>query len=308
MKLHPCITAAWLVCASAGAAAQSSVTAYGKLDAGFRKAIGSEAKEIATSGDSRLGFRGTESLGGGLSAFFAIEHRFFPDTGTIDGAQFWKGVAHVGLASDYGRVGLGRQYTAAFSLAQNQIDPFGGDTVAQLRDAVMRVGGITKVRIDGSVRFDVKLGDLSFAASVAESDKNGGPDRPVSVGAMYRSGPLMLVAGHEDPAGAQDKQWNLGGGYTLGPATVTAGVASGTMNTGVDAKGWMLGLNWVVGAGSFKAGYGEQKRADIKTVQKLGLGYHHALSKRTLIYVDMGHDRQATTAKSGYDLGILHNF
>ncbi len=53
-------------------------------------------------------------------------------------------------------MGLGRRrYAAAFSLAQNQIDPFGGDTVAQLRHAVMRVGGITKVRIDGSVRYDL---------------------------------------------------------------------------------------------------------------------------------------------------------
>lgn len=307
MKKTPWIAALGLA-ACAGVQAQSSVAVYGKLDAGFKKGIGTEAKEIATSGDSRLGFRGTEDLGGGLSAFFQIEHRFFPDTGGIDGAQFWKGVSHVGLAGGFGRVGLGRQYTAAFSLVQNQIDPFGGDTVAQLRDVMMRVGGITKVRVDGSVRWDFSAAGFNVAASVAEGDKNSGPDRPMSVAANYRNGPLFLAAGMEDPAGAEDEQWNLGAGYTIGGATLTAGYASGTTTADVKAKGWMLGLNWPIGVGTVKAAYGEQKRDGVKFAQKLGLGYHHALSKRTLIYADVGHDSKAATEKTGYDLGILHTF
>lgn len=304
----PWMVGATLATCAAAAMAQSSVTVYGKLDIGARKAIGSEIKELATSGDSRLGFRGTENLGGGLSAFFQIEHRFFPDTGAVDGTQFWKGISNVGLAGGFGRVGLGRQYIAAFSLVQNQIDPFGGDTVAQLRDVAMRVGGITKVRIDGSLRYDYSAAGFNAAASLAEGDKNGGPDRPMSVAANYRAGALFLAAGYEDPAGAEDEQWNLGAGYTLGGATLTAGYASGTTIARVKAKGWMLGLNWPIGAGTVKAAYGEQKRGNVKFAQKLGLGYHYALSKRTLIYADVGHDGKATTEKTGYDLGILHTF
>lgn len=303
----------WIACAAlascaASAMAQSSVTVYGKFDIGARKAIGSNTTELATSGDSRLGFRGIEDLGGGLRAFFQLEHRFFPDTGTVDGAQFWKGISNVGLAGGFGRVGLGRQYTAAFSLVQNQVDPFGGDTVAQLRDVAMRVGGITKVRIDGSVRYDFSGAGFNVAASVAESRKNGGPDEPLSIAANYSAGPIFVAAGYEDPAGAEDEQWNLGAGYTIGGATLTAGYASGTTNAKVQARGWMLGLNWPVGAGTVKAAYGEQKRGDRKFAQKLGLGYHYALSKRTLIYTDVGHDSKAATEKTGYDLGILHTF
>ena len=290
------------------ASAQSAVTIYGKLDIGARKAIGSDDKEIATGGDSRIGFRGVEDLGGGLKAFFGIEHRFFPDTGMQDGGQFWKGISHVGLQGGFGRFSLGRQYTAAFSLAQNQIDPFGGDTVAQLRDVTMRVGGITKVRVDGSLRYEFSAAGFTVAASTAESDKNGGPDRPLALGGLYRSGPLMLAAGYEDPAGANDEQWNIGGGYTFGNATVTAGYASGTTDADVDAKGWMLGLNLPLGAGTFKAAYGQQKRDDTTFARKLGVGYHYALSKRTLIYADVGHDSKAPTEKTGYDLGILHTF
>ena len=289
--------------------AQSNVTVYGKIDIGVQKAIGSDVKAVATSGDSRLGFRGTEDLGGGLRAFFQLEHRFFPDTGTQDGAQFWKGISHVGLSGSWGRVGLGRQYTAAFSLAQNQIDPFGGDSVAQLRDVVMRVGGITKVRIDGSLRYDLSMGGLSLAASLAQSAKNGGPDAPISLGARYSAGNWFVVAGYEDPAAVSDKQWNLGAGYRMGKTLLTAGLARGTTSTGAKAEGWMVGLDMPVGAvGSFKAAYGEQDRAGRSFARKLGLGYYHNLSKRTTLYTNLGHDSKSPTARTGFDAGVIHNF
>lgn len=290
------------------ASAQSNVTLYGKVDIGLRKAVGTDNKEVATGGDSRFGLRGTEDLGGGLKAFFQIEHRFFPNNGAIDGSQFWKGISHVGLESGWGKLALGRQYIAAFSLVQNQIDPFGADTVAGLRDVGMRVGGITKVRIDNSIRYDFSAAGFNVAASVAEAAPNGGPDRPVSFAANYRAGPIFVAAGVENPAGAEDKQWNVGAGYTFGPALLTAGYASGTMTTGVKAKGWMVGLNWTVASGAVKAGYAEQERGGVKFAQKLGLGYHHSLSKRTTIYADVGHDSEAATSKTGYDLGLIHTF
>lgn len=308
MKAVSTLLAAAALVAAGNAAAQSTVTLYGKVDIGLRKAVGTDNNEVATGGDSRIGFRGVEDLGGGLRAFFQFEHRFFPNNGTIDGAQFWKGVSHVGLESAWGRLGLGRQYTAAFSLVQNQIDPFGADTVAGLRDVGLRVGGITKVRIDSSIRYDFSAAGFSVAASIAEASANGGPDRPQSLAVSYRAGPLFLAAGYEDPADARDKLSTIGAGYKFGPALLTAGYSSGTMTSGVKAKGWMAGLDWRVGAGSIKAAYGEQERGSNKFAQKLGLGYHHSVSKRTTIYADVGHDSKAAREKTGYDLGIIHNF
>jgi predicted porin len=305
----PRVLLALLLGACGAAQAQSTVTVYGKLDVGVRKAIGSADKEVATGSDSRLGFRGTEDLGNGLQAFFGFEHRFFPDTGTVDGSQFWKGYANAGLAGGFGRVGLGRQYVAAFSLAQNMIDPFGGDTVAQVRDVALRVGGITKVRINDSVRYDYSTGGRSVAVSVAESNTNGGPDRPLSVAANLKTGPWLLAAGLEDPAGANDRQWNLGAAYKTGSMTVSAGYADGRTNAAVIAKGYALGLSMQAGpAGEFKAAYGAQKVRGVKTADKLGAGYHYSLSKRTLIYADAARDGKAAVEKTAYDLGIRHNF
>jgi predicted porin len=129
--------------AFAGAAqAQSTVTVYGIIDAGY---IGSNAKE-GTNGaskitksafgqsaeqTSRLGFRGTEDLGGGASAFFTVELGLTPQNselsgGTaedriqrttngsgsaVDNRQSFVGLKKNGL----GQFAFGRQYTPVFN-------------------------------------------------------------------------------------------------------------------------------------------------------------------------------------------------
>jgi predicted porin len=308
MQFRTIATAAALVGFAATAAAQSSVTVYGKVDLGLRKAVGTDNKELATGSDGRLGFRGTEDLGNGLKAFFNIEHRFFPNTGAIDGSQFWKGVSRVGLSGGWGSIALGRQQIAAFTLVQDQVDPFGADTVAALRDQGVRVGGITKVRIDSSIRYDFSASGLNFAASIAEAESNGGVDRPTSLAVNYNAGPLFLAAGIEDPAGATDRQWNLGAAYNFGVARLSAGVGNGKTNAGVSAKGYLVGVTAPLGAGELKAGYATQKVGGVTTTQKVGIGYHYALSKRTTIYTDVGRDGKAVRQKAGYDLGLKHTF
>src|SRR5688500_13267011 len=77
--------------AFAGAAsAQTNVTIYGVADVGIARtdsdAPGSNATWGLNSGiqsGSRLGFRGTEDLGGGLSAIFQLENGFNIDTGGL---------------------------------------------------------------------------------------------------------------------------------------------------------------------------------------------------------------------------------
>jgi predicted porin len=118
--------------AFAGAAqAQSSVTVYGLLDYGYqgasqRQALNGTVTKIQNSGlqgngesTSRLGFRGTEDLGGGTSAFFTVEAALVTDpTGNTTGSgvfsntgsgnrQMFVGLAKKGL----GQASIGVQYT-----------------------------------------------------------------------------------------------------------------------------------------------------------------------------------------------------
>jgi predicted porin len=292
------------------AAAQSSVTIYGKIDQAFAKTPGSKDKQILdTANTSRIGFRGVEDLGGGLAAVFGFEHRFTPDNGAAN-AIFWNGYSTVGLRGPWGTVNLGRQYVAAFSLIQNQIDPWAGETIVNLRDVGMRPGNVTQARVSDSVRYDFSASGVNVAASIGEATQvtNPGPDRPFSIAANYAAGPLFVGVGFENPTDDDDQMWSLGARYAFGPATVSAGFSSGKNTLDQTARGWLLGLNYNIGTGDVKVGYATSRVNGTTNPQKVGLGYHHNLSKRTKLFVDVANDRKLLTSKTGYDLGIQHNF
>jgi predicted porin len=293
---------------TAAVPALPNFTIYGKIDIGQRHEINASTSEIAPSGDSRLGLKGSENLGNGNRAFFNLEHRFLPQNGQTDGSAFWKGIANAGIATDYGQLALGRQYVAAFSLIQNQIDPFGGDTVAQLRDVGLRVAGIGKTRIDSSTRYDYSANGLNFAVSTAKAAANNGSNNPFSAALNYKSGDLFVGIGFEDPAGLNDRISTVGAAWTLSGVTLSAGMSQGRTDADIKAKGYMVGLNWPLGKGELKAALGSRQVDDVTTGRKVGLGYHLPLSERTMIYVDVGHDSKAATHRSGYDVGFRHTF
>ena len=75
------------VLAAAGtASAQSSVTLFGIVDVTLAYGKGEVADRTSLTNNgynsSRLGFRGTEDLGGGMSASFWLEAGLNPDDGT----------------------------------------------------------------------------------------------------------------------------------------------------------------------------------------------------------------------------------
>lgn len=296
--------------AFAGAAsAQSSVTLYGKLDLGFAKAAGSADKQVADGSSSRVGFRGVEDLGGGLKALFQFEHRFNPDTGTVTNTAFWHGLSTVGLGGSFGTVNLGRQYTAAFSLATDVIDPFGGDTVAGLRGESL-TKSVARLRTDNSVRYDGAFGGLKVAADIAETPADG-VDRPYSVAAQYAAGPFMVAASYDNPTGANDNLATLGGSYTFGPAKVSLGIGRGDNNSNVRVKQALAGVTVSVGAaGQVLAGYAQEEVGTADATKKVSLGYRHNLSKRTQLYTDVTrvNDLLSKTEKTGYDFGVIHTF
>ena len=111
------------------ASAQTSVTIYGVVDAGItREDNGVTTTNRLDSGNqsgSRLGFKGNEDLGGGLSAQFLLEQGFNVDTGTLgQGGRMFGRQAYIGLTGNFGQLRLGRQKTVMYD-ALLAIDPFG---------------------------------------------------------------------------------------------------------------------------------------------------------------------------------------
>jgi len=110
------IAAVVLCAASVSAHAQSSVTLYGRLDAGIEYVNGLKNgyRFRAESGDwgtSLWGIKGEEDIGGGTQVVFKLESGFAIQTGTVGGGngnQFNR-YALVGLSNpEYGTFELGR--------------------------------------------------------------------------------------------------------------------------------------------------------------------------------------------------------
>jgi predicted porin len=121
---HPMKTALALAALAAGAAqAQSNVTVYGILDTAVAHVTNTNADgdgvtkmpSLTGSLPSRIGFRGSEDLGGGLSAVFTLEGGIAPDSGTMgQGNRLFGRQASVGLKGRWGTVTIGRQPNMTF--------------------------------------------------------------------------------------------------------------------------------------------------------------------------------------------------
>ncbi|MBX9834466.1 MAG: porin, partial [Burkholderiaceae bacterium] len=138
-----------VLAASGAAMAQSSVTLFGIVDATYAYGNGSVANksQLTNSGynSSRLGFRGVEDLGGGMSASFWLEAGVNNDNGsgantnaTNQAAAAALGNGQQGLTFNrrstvslnggFGEVRLGRDYTPQF-WNLTVFDPFGTNGV-----------------------------------------------------------------------------------------------------------------------------------------------------------------------------------
>lgn len=328
--LAPITFAALAVIAGAANAQSSSLVIFGKLDQALGKPVGTANKQVIDTAGSRLAFRGTEDLGGGLSALFFLEHRFVPDTGAAaTAATFWDGFSFLGLrSSTLGTVTIGRQYNSAFLAVQNNIDPFAGETVAALRSIMMGAGygtsdgpagvyagaftgaGPSKVRIAKSIKYSHSMAGFGISADTAEMPV-GGVKRPVSVAFNYGAGPVWVGVAYENAPGQYDRVINLGAKYTIGTAALSAGYSVGRINVATNNKlrAYLVGASVGVGAGDIKVGYAASKVAGIDRNARFGLGYHYNLSKRTRLKVDFAHEGKMLTAnKNGYDLGLQHAF
>jgi len=130
------LLAAALMSAGVVAHAQSSVTLYGRLDAGVEYISGlpnnsyngSTSRVRLESGDwgtSLWGMKGVEDIGGGNKVLFQLEGSFSTATGALGSAgSIWNRWATVGVANDqFGTLLLGRELFISNGVWD--FDPFG---------------------------------------------------------------------------------------------------------------------------------------------------------------------------------------
>jgi predicted porin len=285
------------------AAAQTNVSIYGIVDAGLVRESGGPAGSLLklTSGianGSRIGLRGVEDLGGGLSAFFTLENGFNADTGTLgQGGLLFGRQAFAGLEGAWGNLRLGRQYTPIDTLA-GTTDPFGIGTAGRLTN-VFAAGYVS--RVNNMVRYGTPLvngfsGDLSWG--LGETPGNSAANRYVGVSAGYAAGPLYVRLAFQESnnpaANGSARNSALGVTYNFGPATAHFAWGCNKTDAGgavlLDTVDAMLGISVPTTSGKLLASYTrrDDRSALNRDAAQFGLGYLHFLSKRTTLYTALG--------------------
>jgi predicted porin len=210
------IAAAVACCAASSAFAQSSVTIYGRLNETIENqkvGTGSAVWKLVNN-SSRIGFKGTEDLGGGLKAGFQIEHGFSPDTGAAN-AVFWGRRSEVNLGSStFGTVRLGNMVSEAYYATADYVSMHNHDTGSSSDALYAYVGGNTNKVAYHSPSFS----GATFDASRTLGEGTGSVSYDLA--ANWDGGPLHLGAGYEKNKTADKQQFAIRALYEMGAFTV----------------------------------------------------------------------------------------
>jgi len=345
MKLKRCTLLPALVLVSGAAWSQSTSTVYGLVDLAFVRESGgpngASASKLTSgvAGGSRLGFRGTEDLGAGLSAFYVLEMGLNADNGTLgQGGLAFGRQSLVGLQGGFGSLSLGRQYTP-IAFVQTETDPFITGLAGTSANLISAGGAGGNNRMDNTVRYTytAKAGwtaDVVYGLGETPGDSSARRQYGGAIG--YASGPVYVKLGHHNvnsAASVPAKMSFLGAKYDFGVATahfnyvVNKGSAVfGLVNA--DSRDVLLGVSVPYGAGRFMASYirKNDRTAAHHDASQWALGYTHALSRRTGVYASIaridnsvpagsptGFYRVGNATEQGlgnraYNVGIRHAF
>lgn len=299
-------TLAVMTMLAGAAAAQSSVTLFGVVDANGRWLNNDGVKQYSLSqgglSTSRLGVRGSEDLGGGLRAGFWLEGQLDPDTGT-PGGQTWQRRSTLSLSGEWGEFRLGRDYTATYWNVAT-FNPFGVNGVGSAGNFALRSPGVpdggaydTLSRASNMIGYFIPAGTaggLYGQLQVAAGENvNGNKFFGGRIG--YASNPFNVAVAYgrtEVLASPQTDgdSFNIAGAWSFGFMTLSA--FYGEIKVGDNKQdNWFVGAIAPLGVWTLKASYGEVRRSGTTPVdiegqkaRQYALGAVYDLSKRTALY------------------------
>lgn len=315
--------------AAFSAQAQSSVEIYGIVDQGLSKANNGTTPGAMLNGraapdtwtmkagnTSRLGFIGKEDLGDGSYARFQIETRFAMDTGTLSNANvFWLGRSVVAVGNKkWGEIYAGREYSAAYTVALNT-DPTYWSYVSQTGSAytyanytaVAATIEASNIRWSNTVGYkSPNLSGVSFELATAFGE--GARSRNNSGNLQYKEGPVWVGLAF-DRLDADNNLAIIAGGYDFGVVRPTASYSRAKGGLNGDAKSFTVSALAPVSFGRVYASYGNLRPAKSAESKMFGAGAQYDLSKRTLLYANVGSAKsEGFTRTTAVDFGIKHTF
>ena len=306
-----------MLAASGAAMAQSSVTLFGIVDAGYAVGKGSLSNktQLRNSGynSSRLGFRGVEDLGGGMKASFHLEAGVNNDDGSGAGTSnnnqslpAWNSAdgknsainarnqgltfnrrSTVSLEGSMGELRLGRDYTPQF-WSETAFDPFGTNGVGT--NIAFNSGGNTGVRASNSIGWlspsmsGVKLWVQTYMGENASTAAKAGDGNGYRI--SFDQGKFSAaIAGSKTTtaAGVTNDTSNMAASYDLGVAKLMAMSNTTKITNAADIKGSVIGAVVPMAGGTFRIASSQTDQAG-KKAKLMAVGFVQPMSKRTDLY------------------------
>ena len=309
--------AAIALCAGVPAWAQpatGTVTVYGIVDAcAARVDLGASTLHTLRGGclsGSRLGWRGSEDLGGGQRVYFTLESGFGLDTGALgQGGRFFGRKALVGLAGAWGAMEAGRDYAPAFYIVQ-PVDPMGLGIGSASNTIWTGAPSTGAARVDNGINYlSPNWSGVSLRVQFAPGEQAApAPSRSrdvLGLNLLYRKGNTIVGASHARIANATDSADDRAttltarqnfGRFSLA-AMVQFGAWEGTRSAAAPASASSIfsrDYRSYLAGGSVRTGAAgvvnlSLKRYDDRTsgnfdATQLSAAYVHSLSKRTNLY------------------------
>jgi predicted porin len=290
-------------------AATANVDVYGKFHMSLNLP-GDQADTGAGSGDlqlasnaSRIGFKGAEDLGGGLSAIWQLEQTVNLDEA---GGNFASRNSFLGLKGGFGTVIAGRHDTPLKQIGR-AVDLF-GDTMADSRNVL---NGGSDTRSNNTIAYMTpEMGGFGIAAAyVTDLGTDEVADATAyNLNATYKNGPLYLGLGYGDGDAHENRGFGShmrgAAGFTFGNFKIVGQYDSLEDDSHVqgqpgDFTAFMVGGAFTMGNIVLKANYMEgEYDGDINAVTTAGvaapqasrdveqftIGADYNLSKRTTVY------------------------
>lgn len=326
-----------------------SVELYGRMDLGYQSSkvtTTSDVKKTSLAGaqnsrtGSRLGFKGTEDLGGGLKASFVYELGINPDytahpTVTVDNDSKFKqdGAVTTRLANLAVSGGFG---TVAIGTYNNMFDNMTGASVSNLLGASAATGGGI-VKTSGRSTNGISYTSPSFSGLTVgfgtgkettdtAGVKTGGSNTQLA--AAYQANALTVLFANSSAktfAAAGDKKESetaIKASYNVGVAVPYIVYAKGNTATAAvksnEHKGYEIGATFPMGAITPYISLAANKSTVLATnaVTKYkgnAVGVSYALSKRTSVYGQMANgktkvDGVQNNKASLTQIGLIHTF
>ncbi|HXH01751.1 MAG TPA: porin [Candidatus Competibacteraceae bacterium] len=276
------------------AAAQADTTLYGSVrvsvdyyDPSYDMAPGfAEPEETwdVVNQASRLGVKGSEDLGGGLSAIYHYEFGVdAADSGNIGGR-----LAYVGLRGGFGEFTIGRQWTPLNNALDSVTDDFNGT----LSGAAYNASGINGTGRVGNQLIYTTPDFAGFTAQVGlvVDGSDTGPDNEDAdiwmINGVYQNGGLFVGAGYQADERAEQDTWGVGAGYDFDFGLYLGGLYMSNEDT--DVQSYDLLAKYTFGGNVLRASWGRVDPDEGEEADTWIVGYQYNLSKRTRVWAEYG--------------------